>query len=306
MTNPVSRQTTVEDARLISKKLFVSIKNSTQLDAYLRLMRFHKPVGILLLWFPTVWALWIANNSAPPFLLMSYFLIGTVLMRAAGCIVNDIADREIDLHVKRTSMRPLTTGEVSLAEAFSLLAILLFCAVLVVTQLPIMCFYYSMFALFITVLYPFCKRFFAAPQLVLGVAFSMGIPMAYIASGKTLDASTLVLFLLNFAWIVSYDTMYAMVDKEDDLLIGVKSTAVLLGRYDGAIILGLQIFYHALWLYLALTLRYSLLFYLFWSMATLVIIYQQRLLGQRNVEAYFTAFSTNTWYGLLMWLALMN
>ncbi len=279
--------------------------NAHRLSAYFRLMRFHKPVGILLLWFPTVWALWIANNGAPTFILMSYFLLGTVFMRAAGCIVNDMADRHIDKHVKRTSLRPLTTGEISLVEALSLLMVLLLLSLLIVMQLPILCFYYALIALFITILYPFCKRFFQAPQLILGLAFSMGIPMAYVASGMMLNTSAFLLFALNFAWIVSYDTMYAMVDREDDLRIGVKSTAVLFAQYDCVIILGLQVFFHAVWLYLALNLHYSGLFYVFWSLAVLLLIQQQRLMYQRKTNAYFAAFSSNIWYGFLMWAALI-
>ena len=155
------------------------------------------------------------------------------------------------------------------------------------------------------ILYPFCKRFFQAPQLILGLAFSMGIPMAYVASGMMLNTSAFLLFALNFAWIVSYDTMYAMVDREDDLRIGVKSTAVLFAQYDCVIILGLQVFFHAIWLYLALNLHYAGLFYVFWSLAVLLLIQQQRLMYQRKTNAYFAAFSSNIWYGFLMWAALI-
>ena len=273
--------------------------------AYLRLMRFHKPVGILLLWFPTVWALWLANSGAPSPELFVYFLLGTIFMRAAGCVVNDIADRHVDKHVKRTQMRPLTTGEVSLTEALLLLIGLLFGALFVVIQLPIVCFYYAIPALFITVLYPFCKRFFEAPQLVLGLAFSMGIPMAYAASGILINTTMILLFLLNFAWIVSYDTMYAMVDREDDLRIGVKSTAVLFGSYDRIIILFLQCLFHGLWLLIALKEHVTFLFYACWIAALPILFFQQHLLRATDTKKYFTAFSTNAGYGLLMWCALL-
>lgn len=273
--------------------------------AYFRLMRFHKPVGILLLWIPTAWALWMANHGTPPLRLIIYFLSGTILMRAAGCVINDIADRNIDKHVTRTRLRPLTTGEISVREAVLLFILLLLAALLIVLQLPILCLYYAITALVITIIYPFCKRFFEAPQLVLGLAFSMGIPTAYAASNVAMDQSMLLLFLLNFAWIVVYDTMYAMADREDDLRIGVKSTAVLFGQYDRVIIMLFQIVLHGLWFYLAWTLHYSLLFYSFWLAAGAILVYQQMLMKQQNPTAYFAAFSVNIWYGLLMWCALI-
>lgn len=275
------------------------------IHAYLRLMRFHKPAGILLLWFPTAWALWLANQGRPPAILVCYFLLGTILMRAAGCIVNDIADRHVDKHVRRTSMRPLTTGELGLAQAFMLLIVLLMAAFVIVIQLPSACFYYAMAAVFITVLYPFCKRFFQAPQLVLGLAFSMGILMAYAASGIYVDSSTILLFLLNFAWIVAYDTMYAMADREDDLRIGVKSTAILFAEYDRLIILLLQLSFHSLWLVLAVSLHSSSWFYACWLCAWPILIYQQQRLSQKDPAAYLAAFFSNVWYGGVMWLALI-
>lgn len=276
-----------------------------KLNACFRLMRFHKPVGIVLLWLPTAWALWIANKGMPELHLIIYFLLGTILMRAAGCIINDIADRDIDKHVHRTNMRPLTTGEVGLFQAMSLLFVVLMAALFVLIHLPIECFYYAIPALLVTVLYPFCKRFLQAPQLVLGVAFSMGIPMAYIASGVAPNLTMMLIFMLNFAWIVAYDTMYAMVDRDDDVLIGVRSTAVLFAQNDCNIILILQMFFHGLWLLLAYTQNYSIVFYGFWLLAAGVLIYQQWLIRMRNNALYMRAFSTNCWYGLLMWLALM-
>jgi 4-hydroxybenzoate polyprenyltransferase len=268
-------------------------------------MRFDKPAGTLLLWIPTAWALWLANQGAPSLKLIVYFLLGTVLMRAVGCVINDMADRHIDKHVKRTCMRPLATSEVSLSEAIGLVGIMLLAALLIVTQLPILCFYYASFAVFITIFYPFCKRFIQAPQLVLGVAFSMGIPMAYAATGVKVNMATLLLFIINFAWIVSYDTMYAMADREDDLLIGVKSTAVLFAEYDRLIIMLLQISFHLAWLYLAISLQYSMAFYACWVVAWFILISQQALLSKRNTASCLAAFSKNVWYGLVMWGALI-
>lgn len=276
-----------------------------KLGAYLRLMRFHKPAGIALLWLPTAWALWVANHGMPKISLIIYFLLGTIFMRAAGCVVNDIADRHIDKHVSRTKARPLTTGEVSLIEALLILFLLLVAALCVLIQLPAACFYYALVALLLTVLYPFCKRFFQAPQLILGLAFSMGIPMAYVASGVAPNLTMGVLFVLNFAWIVAYDTMYAMADRADDLRIGVKSTAILFGHFDCLIILLLQMFFHGLWVYLAVSQNYSMWFYTVWALSGWILVHQQLLIKNRDPALCLRAFSTNSLYGLLMWIGLM-
>ena len=270
-----------------------------------RLMRLDKPIGIALLWFPTAWALWIANHGAPKVSLLVYFFLGTILMRSAGCVVNDIADRHIDKHVSRTKARPITSGEVSVLQAMTLLFVLLFLALCILIQLPAACFYYAVFAVVITVFYPFCKRFFQAPQLVLGVAFSMGIPMAYVASGVPFDGAMYLLCLMNAAWIVAYDTIYAMVDKPDDIKLGVKSTAILFAQYERFIILLLQVVLHGGWLWMALYGQYSPLFYSIWFIALGVLIYQQYLIRNRNLSCCFRAFLTNVWYGLWMWLAVV-
>lgn len=273
-------------------------------NAYWRLMRFDKPVGILLLWYPTAWALWLANKGMPTLSLFILFLCGTVFMRAAGCVINDIADRNIDKHVARTKLRPLTSGEVSLPEAFLLLMILLLAALFILIQLPRNCFYLGLIALFVSFLYPFCKRFLDAPQLILGLAFSMGIPMAYVASGSFLNGECFLLFLINFFWILAYDTMYAMADKEDDLRIGVKSTAIYFASYDRVIIGLLQGLFHGLWLCWALVNQTNLWFYIFWFVAGDVLIYQQKLINKRVPQDCFKAFIVSVYYGLLMWLAV--
>lgn len=273
--------------------------------SYFRLMRFDKPAGTLLLWFPTAWALWIANQGNPTLRLGLLFLVGTILMRAAGCVMNDIADRHIDLHVQRTAKRPLTTGEVGLQEAIILLLVLLFAALLILIQLPKACFYYALFAVLITVVYPFCKRFIQGPQLVLGLAFSMGIPMAYAASGRLPDLSMFILLIINFLWILAYDTQYAMVDRKDDLRIGVKSTAILFASYDRVIIAIIQFVFHSLWLLLAFEQGYSRIFLFFWLLATVILLHQQRLILKLDPLRCFQAFLTNSYYGLLMWIALI-
>jgi 4-hydroxybenzoate polyprenyltransferase len=276
-----------------------------KLKVYLRLMRFHKPAGIVLLWVPTAWALWIANQGLPSSKIVVYFFLGTVFMRAAGCVMNDIADRHIDKHVQRTQLRPLTTGEIHLPEALGLLFSLLFAAFTILMQLPATCFYAAIVALFLTVLYPFCKRFIQAPQLVLGLVFSMGILMAFYASDVSINSSMICLFMINFMWIIAYDTMYAMVDREDDLRIGVQSTAVLFAQNDRLIILSLQIALHGLWLLLAYLQHFSMGFYICWLGAGGFQVYQQQLIHNRKPMECLKAFSMSSWYGLLMWLALV-
>ncbi|MBL7480140.1 4-hydroxybenzoate octaprenyltransferase [Legionella bononiensis] len=276
----------------------------TKWGAYWRLARLNKPVGILLLWYPTAWALWIANKGSPSFKLFSLFLIGTVFMRSAGCVINDIADRNVDLHVARTKLRPLTSGEISLVDAFVLLIILLFCSLIVLINLPQDCFYLALVSLFITFLYPFCKRFLNAPQIILGLAFSMGMPMAYVASSVPINVDLLILLLINFAWIIAYDTMYAMTDKEDDLKIGVRSTAIYFADYDRFMIGVLMFALHSLWLLWALMNKTNLGFYLFWCAGAGVLFYQMKLIQSRKPQKCFRAFLVSSYYGALMWASV--
>ncbi len=272
----------------------------------LRLIRFDKPVGTLLLWYPTAWALWLAAPPSPPWIIVFYFFIGTFLMRSAGCVLNDIADRHIDLHVKRTSSRPLTSGKVKLETAFLVLFILLISAFIVLIQLPKNCFYEALFALAITILYPFCKRFFSAPQLILGVAFSMGIPMAYTALEKPMNQTTWLLLILNFIWIVAYDTLYAMADKQDDLSIGVRSTAILLGRYWHLFIMVCLSIMSAIWLLIGYENKLSGYFYVWFGIATTWLIVQNIRLSRNAHPNYTQAFILQSHYGLLMWLGLIK
>ncbi|MFY7697739.1 MAG: 4-hydroxybenzoate octaprenyltransferase [Legionella sp.] len=276
-----------------------------KLTAYIRLMRLDKPIGIILLWLPTACGLWLANHGVPPVLLVTYFLLGTISMRAAGCVINDIADRHIDKHVQRTFARPLTSGQLSLMGAFIALFLLLLVALTIAIQLPKLCFYYAFIGFLITIIYPFCKRFTHSPQLVLGIAFSMGIPMAYAACGAAPDQAMVILLLLNFFWTVAYDTMYAMVDRDDDLQIGVKSTAVLLGNFDRMAIGILLSCCHALWLYLGWLLNFPIIFYGCWLLAILVLLKQQQLVNTRHSLACFKAFQLSMYYGLVMWFAVI-
>lgn len=272
---------------------------------YLRLMRFHKPVGIVLLWVPTALALWMAAQGYPDVRLVGLFLAGTIIMRAAGCVMNDIADRHIDGHVARTAYRPLASGFVSLKGAIGLLFVLLLLALCILLQLPVVCWYYATFALFVTAIYPFCKRFMRCPQLVLGIAFSLGIPMAFAASGQFINSSMFLLLIINSTWIIAYDTQYAMVDRADDLLIGIYSSAILFGRYDRLIIGCLQFISHGLWIVLALIHHFSGGFFILWGLSAIIFIYQQYLLSTGNKRNFFKAFSSNSCYGLLLWAGVV-
>lgn len=276
-----------------------------QWNAYWRLMRLDKPIGILLLWYPTAWALWIANKGTPSLNILFLFLLGTIIMRSAGCVINDIADRNVDKHVSRTKLRPLTSGELSLKDAFLVLFTLLVLALIVLLCLPWACFSWALMALLVTFIYPFCKRYISAPQFVLGLAFSMGIPMAFVASGVDINEQIGLLLFINFCWIVAYDTMYAMVDKEDDLKIGVKSTAIYFAQYDRMIIGLLQGCMHTCWLYLGIVSNKGISFICLWLLASSVLVYQQQLINQRNPSQCFRSFLISSYYGAIMWLAVM-
>jgi 4-hydroxybenzoate polyprenyltransferase len=271
----------------------------------LRLIRFDKPVGTLLLWFPTAWALWLAHHGMPPIKLLLLFFLGTFLMRSAGCVVNDIADRRIDSQVQRTRGRPLASGEISISQAIFLFLSLLTAAWIVLIQLPKACFIWALAALVISMIYPLCKRFFKTPQLVLGLAFSMGIPMAFVASNKPIDGIVLLLFAINFFWIIAYDTMYAMADKADDLLIGVHSTAVTFGDYERVFIGLMLTVMHLGWILLGYLIQAPLHYYLLWLLALMVLMYQQKLITSRNPTECFKAFKVSVYYGALMWMALV-
>ena len=215
---------------------FATIKQ--RLDLYEKLMRLDKPIGTLLLLWPTLWALWIATRGQPHWMLVWIFALGTLLMRSAGCVINDYADRDFDRHVERTRERPLTAGRVSTKEALALFAFLSLCAFALVLLLgnPLVI-WLSVPALFLAASYPFTKRFLAIPQAYLGIAFGFGIPMAYAAQLGEVPAAAWWLLLANVFWAVAYDTEYAMVDREDDLKIGIKTSAITFGRFDVAAVM---------------------------------------------------------------------
>ena len=275
------------------------------LKAYIRCMRLDKPIGIFLLWYPVAWALWIVYKGHPPYYLISLMFIGTCLMRSAGCVINDIADRQFDGFVERTAGRPLAIGDISLIGACLLVSALCFLAFIILLLLPRACFIYAVMGLGLTLIYPFCKRFFDAPQGVLGVAFSIGIPMTFAAAGQPLTLLTFLLILINILWVIAYDTQYALVDKQDDLRLHLKSTAILFGAYDKYIILGLNFTVHLLWLILGWANHFALSFYFFWGLASFILMYQSQLIKNREPKKCFIAFQSNLIYGILVWIGLL-
>ena len=268
-----------------------------RLDAYERLLRLDKPIGILLLLWPTLWALWLA---APGFIrldLLMIFLLGTVLMRSAGCVINDLADRGLDPHVERTRDRPLASGAVRPAEALALALVLLAAAFALVLQLHRLALYLSLFGVAITVIYPFLKRFLSFPQAGLGIAFSFGIPMAFAAQLGELPALTWVLMAATFFWIIAYDTEYAMVDRDDDMRIGVHSSAILFGRHDVLAVLLCQGVFLSIMVFIGVWLRLGLLYYVGLGFAVLFAALQFWLIRDRDREKCFQAFLSNGWMG---------
>lgn len=277
----------------------------TRLVGYYQLMRLHKPVGILLLLWPTYWALWLASVGMPDWHVLVIFTLGVIVMRSAGCVINDIADRRIDGHVERTQHRPLINGNVSVREAWWLFAGLLLVALLLVLQLNIQTRYLSFVALLLASAYPFMKRYTHLPQVVLGAAFGWSIPMVFMAVNQYVPSWIWWLYAANLTWTVAYDTLYAMVDREDDLRIGVKSTAILFGQYDRVSIAGLQI---ATLLGLAMVgqqLGLPLAYWASLAIASILFIQHQWLIRSRTRAACFRAFRLNHWVGVVVWLGLI-
>ncbi|MGL4726669.1 MAG: 4-hydroxybenzoate octaprenyltransferase [Scandinavium sp.] len=275
-----------------------------KLLAYHRLMRTDKPIGALLLLWPTLWALWVATPGVPPLWILAVFVAGVWLMRAAGCVVNDYADRKFDGHVKRTAHRPLPSGDVSEKEARGLFVVLVLLSFLLVLTLNKMTILLSVAGLALAWVYPFMKRYTHLPQVVLGAAFGWSIPMAYAAVSEALPLSCWLMFLANICWAVAYDTQYAMVDRDDDLKIGVKSTAILFGKQDKLIIGILQV--AVLALMAAVGWMSGLNWEFYWSIfvAGALFVYQQKLIKDRERDACFKAFMNNNYVGLVLFIGL--
>ncbi|AKM85688.1 4-hydroxybenzoate octaprenyltransferase [Enterobacter ludwigii] len=275
-----------------------------KLLAYHRLMRTDKPIGALLLLWPTLWALWVATPGVPPLWILGVFIAGVWLMRAAGCVVNDYADRKFDGHVKRTAHRPLPSGQVTEKEARTLFIVLVLLSFLLVLTLNTMTILLSVAALALAWVYPFMKRYTHLPQVVLGAAFGWSIPMAFAAVSESVPLSCWLMFLANILWAVAYDTQYAMVDRDDDLKIGIKSTAILFGRHDKLIIGILQVAVLALMVMMGYLNGLNWAFYWAVLVAGMLFVYQQKLIAKREREACFKAFMNNNYVGLVLFLGL--
>ncbi|MEO0368222.1 MAG: 4-hydroxybenzoate octaprenyltransferase [Pseudomonadota bacterium] len=278
---------------------------ATKLNDYLQLMRFDKPIGSLLLLWPTLWSIWLASDGQPDATLLWIFVAGVFIMRSAGCVINDYADRDIDHLVERTKDRPLTAGRVSAKEALGLFLFLALLALGLLLLLPLACWPWAIPALGITIAYPYMKRIMQAPQLVLGLAFSFAIPMAYAAVGAAFDATLYLLIGANILWVISYDTAYAMSDREDDLKIGVKSTAILFGSLDRLMIGIMQVLFLLAWYLVAQVNQMNPSFFIGLSIAAAMLIYQQGLIFNRDRAACFSAFLNNGWVGGVIWFALV-
>ncbi len=277
----------------------------SKFQAYRRLMRIDKPIGTLLLMWPTLWALWLSDMGIPPLSVLVVFVLGVFVMRAAGCVINDFADRKVDGFVKRTAGRPLPSGAVSEKEVKILFVVLGLLAFALVLTMNLMTILLSLGGLALAWSYPFMKRYTHLPQVVLGAAFGWAIPIAWAAVSESLPLECWLVFLANICWTVAYDTQYAMVDRDDDLKIGVKSTAILFGRYDKLIIGLLQLATLGLLALVGSLMQLNALFYRSLLGAAALFVYQQKLIVQRERDACFQGFLNNNYVGLVIFIGVL-
>ena len=276
-----------------------------RLDLYERLMRLDKPIGILLLLWPTLWGLWLSSRGHPDWTVVLVFVLGTVLMRSAGCVINDFADRDFDRHVERTKDRPLTAGKVSPREALALFVVLAACAFLLVLLLGIpLVIWLSIPAILLAASYPFTKRFFAIPQAYLGVAFGFGIPMAYAAQLGRVPEAAWWLLLANVFWAIAYDTEYAMVDREDDIKIGIKTSALTFGRFDVATVMACYAIALGLIAWVGYRLGRGAAFYGGLAVSAAIMIWHYTLIRGRDRAACFKAFLNNNYVGAAIFVGI--
>jgi 4-hydroxybenzoate polyprenyltransferase len=268
-----------------------------KLKLYLDLIRWNRPAGWLLLLWPSLAALWVAAGGFPGWHLLVVFTLGTILMRSAGCCVNDVADRDFDRHVKRTANRPVTSGRIGTREALALGAVLALGAFGLVLTTNAATIAWSFAALVVTLIYPYAKRHVSMPQAVLGVAFSFGIPMAFAAVQGEVPLLAWGLLVGNLFWVLAYDTEYAMVDRDDDLKIGMKTSAITLGDKDVPAIMGFYVAYLLVWALLLPVPRQSLWFALGWALAAAQVVWHYTLIRQRTRDGCFKAFRLNHWLG---------
>lgn len=275
------------------------------LPYYKQLMRTDKPIGTLLLLWPTLWALWIASDGIPSWQHLIIFSLGVFVMRSAGCVINDYADRDFDGKVKRTQNRPLAQGVVSEKEALSLFALLVVCAFMLVLLLNWQTIVLSVGGLILAASYPFMKRYTHLPQVVLGAAFSWSIPMAFMAVTEQVPLIAWLLYAINLVWTVAYDTMYGMVDRDDDVKIGVKSTAILFGRFDKVIVAFLQLVTLLGLVWLGYLLQLGVYFEMGILAVLLLFAWQQNAIKNRERDACFKAFLHNNYVGLMVFLVIV-
>lgn len=279
---------------------------STKLSLYLDLIRWNRPAGWLLLLWPTLSALWLAAGGFPGWHLIVVFTLGTILMRSAGCCVNDVADREFDKHVKRTAQRPVTSGRIGTREALLVGAVLALAAFGLVLTTNAAAIAWSFAALAVALVYPYAKRYVSMPQAVLGVAFSFGIPMAFAAVKGDVPVLAWALLVGNLFWVLAYDTEYAMVDRDDDLKIGMKTSAITLGRWDVPAVLGFYVVYLALWSWLVLpALTRPWAWWLGVAVAGAQVVWHGTLIADRGREGCFKAFRLNHWVGLAVFCGVL-
>ena len=276
-----------------------------RLTSYAYLIRLDKPIGTLLLLWPTLWALWLASGGVPDVKILLIFVTGTFLMRSAGCAINDYADRDFDRHVQRTQGRPVTSGKISGKEAVIVATVLAGIAFLLIQPLNAYAKKLSVLALAVAFIYPFTKRFFAMPQAVLGIAFGFGIPMAYAAIQNSIPFEAWILFVGNIFWAIAYDTAYAMVDREDDLRLGLRTSAITFGKHD---VLAIAISYAVLFIsqiWVAQLADLSNYFLIGWFSALACAVYHLKLISTRGREECFQAFRHNNWLGGFLFLGIV-
>lgn len=276
-----------------------------QLPYYIQLTRLDRPIGVYLLLWPTLWSLWFAASGVPSLKVLFIFIAGVILMRSAGCVINDFADRNIDGHVKRTKDRPLPAGDVTVKETLILFTVLCATAFVLVLFTNTLTVYLSFGGLALAATYPFMKRHTYLPQVVLGAAFAWSVPMAYTAETGELHKQVWLLYIITVLWTVAYDTMYAMVDRDDDIKIGVKSTAILFGNSDRMVIAGLQTLVILVLCIVGKQAELGSFFYLSVVVAATLFVYQQHLIRNRDRDGCFKAFLNNHWVGLAIFIGVV-
>ena len=282
--------------RLIAKKI----------NLYIELMRLDKPIGIYLLLWPTLWSLWIASGGEPNWIVVLIFYLGTIIMRSAGCVINDLADMKIDPLVDRTKNRPLAKGSLSKNEALLLFIFLIFigfCLVLLLNRLSL---YIAIFGAIITIFYPFSKRFFPAPQLFLGIAFSLGVPIAFVSQTNSMPLISWIIFLCTIVWIIFYDTQYAMADKKYDLKINIGSTAILFGDYERLFIFIMQLIFLGFLVAIGIVQSFNFLYFLSILFSSFLLIYQVFLIKDRDPKRCIRAFKNNNLVGAIIFAGIIS